>query len=309
MTQASGLLIVKADYRARGLHNISVELRRPSLDQLFVGQVPDAVAKTLPYLFTVCAHAQRAAAHAAVTAALDEEPRLFVSEELWTEVLHENLWRLLLDWPPALGLHADTDAFVAWRNAPQGAEFLAATRKVLHACVRPMAEKCLEMLVDRSTEEVAPDDGALSVQAPVPLAPEAWLAYWQGYSSLMPVMPVPDSIRSAFLARLAETLAAADALANGAPFPVAGAGGAGWGVGQTLTSRGVLTHAIHVVEGRVARYRVQSPTDTYFADASALSSLLGKLQFASADQARRVLNQAILALDPCVPFILECKDA
>ena len=90
---------------------------------------------------------------------------------------------------------------------------------------------------------------------------------------------------------------------------VATAGGDGWGVAQTLTARGVLTHAAHVVDGKVASYRVQAPTDGFFADAAPLSSLLGNLEFASLDQARQVLNQAILALDPCLPYEVELHDA
>jgi hypothetical protein len=309
MTAGTGLLIVKARFKNRALHDICVDLTRPSVTRLFIGQVPDAVAKTVPYLFTLCAHAQRAAAQAAVAVALGEVARGFDSTELWTEVLHENLWRLLLDWPPALDLHPEKDAFIAWRNARQGGDSLTETQKLLRYTLRPMAEKCLEILVDRSTEEVAPDDGDQEIPSPVLLVPEAWLAYWQGGSEQMPAIPFPRSIRSAFLARLAETLAAVDALANGMPFPVASAGGAGWGVGQTLTARGVLTHAVHVVDGKVTNYRVQAPTDSFFADASALSSLLANLRFASLEQARRVLDQAILALDPCVPYIVECQDA
>jgi len=90
---------------------------------------------------------------------------------------------------------------------------------------------------------------------------------------------------------------------------VASAGGDGWGVGQTLTARGVLTHAVHVVDGKVANYRVQAPTDSFFADAAALSSLLGNLRFASLEQARQGLNRAILALDPCLPYVAEVVDA
>lgn len=309
MTTGTGLLTVKARFKERALHDIRVDLTRPSVTRLFIGQLPDAVVKTVPYLFTLCAHAQRAAAQAAVTAALGEAPRAFDSAELWLEVLHENFWRLLLDWPPALGLRPEKEAFIAWRNARQGGDCLAVTQNLLHQSLRPIAEKCLEMLVDRSTDEVAPDDGELEIPAAAPLAPQAWLDYWQGTSAQMPAPPVPTSIRAVFLARLAETLAAVDALASGAPFPVASAGEDGWGVGQTLTARGVLTHAVHVVDGKVANYRVQAPTDSFFADATALSSLLGNLRFASLDQARRGLNQAILALDPCLPYVTEVLDA
>lgn len=309
MTTSAGLLTVKAHFKDGGLHDIHVNLTRPSVTRLFIGQLPDVVTKTVPYLFTLCSHAQRAAAESAVTAALGEAPRAVDSAELWLEVLHENFWRLLLDWPPALGLRPEKEAFIGWRNARQGGDCLAVTQNLLHQSLRPISEKCHEMLVDRSTDEVAPDDGDQEIPVAAPLAPQAWLDYWQGTSAQMPVLAVPTSIRAGFLARLAETLAAVDALAGGTPFPVASAGVGGWGVGQIITARGVLTHAVHVVEGVVANYRVQAPTDGFFADAAALSSLLGNLRFASVDQAKRGLNRAILALDPCVPYVAEVADA
>ena len=61
--------------------------------------------------------------------------------------------------------------------------------------------------------------------------------------------------------------------------------------------------------GKVAKYRVWAPTDAFFADAVALSGLLAGRQFAAPDEARRALDQAILALDPCVPYVLELNDA
>lgn len=308
MSADTGLLIVRAGYRAGTLYDIRLTLTRPPVTRLFIGQLPDAVTKTVPYLFTLCAHAQRAAAQVAVTAALGEAPRSFDSTELWLEVLHENFWRLLLDWPPALGLRPEKDAFVAWRNARQGGDCLGETEKLLRRSLRPLAEKCLEMLVDRSTEEVAPDYPEVGAAPTVALAPEAWLAYWQGYSEHMPVLAKPASIQAVYRARLAETEAAFAALSRGATFPVAGAGDDGWGVGQTLTARGVLTHAVHVVEGVVANYRVQAPTDSLFADASVLDTLLAGLRFVSLEQAKLVLNQAVLALDPCVPYILDCVE-
>ena len=79
--------------------------------------------------------------------------------------------------------------------------------------------------------------------------------------------------------------------------------------GMAQTARGRLTHAVHVVEGRVARYRVQAPTDGFFADATALAALLANRRFVGLDQARQALEQAILALDPCLPYTLEVHDA
>ncbi|HSN64050.1 MAG TPA: hypothetical protein VLS26_07715, partial [Azonexus sp.] len=68
-------------------------------------------------------------------------------------------------------------------------------------------------------------------------------------------------------------------------------------------------HAVHLDTGKVAGYRLWAPTDVFFADAAALSGLLDGQRFASADEARRALDQAILALDPCVPYVLELNDA
>ncbi|MBS1141902.1 MAG: hypothetical protein H6R13_3355 [Proteobacteria bacterium] len=306
---SGGLLTVRAQLHNGHLQDLEVILKRPSVTRLFIGQLPDAVVKTVPYLFTLCAHAQRAAAQAAVAVAQNEVPRATDSAELWVEVLHENLWRLLLDWPPALGLHSAKAAFIAWRNARQTDEFLAVTQSLLHDTLRPLAEKCLENLVGRTTEEVAPESDVPEMSELALLAPEPWLSYWQGIASEMPELPRPASIRSVFQARLAEVEVAALALANGTPFPIASAGGEGWGVAQTLTARGVLTHAVHVVDGKVANYRVQAPTDGFFADAGALSSLLENCRLASLDQAKQVLNQAILALDPCLPYVVELRDA
>lgn len=299
MTSA-GRLVVRGRYAEGRLQDIAVDLQRPSVTRLFIDQLPDAVAKTVPYLFTLCAHAQRAAAQAALAVAEDRTPRETDSAELWIEVLHENLWRLLLDWPPALGLPPEKDAFIAWRAARHSEECLAVTQRLLVETLRPLAEKCLKNLADRSIPEH---------DSPPAMAPEAWLDYWQGLSDAMPAMPKPHSIRSRFIARLAEVEAALAGLATNAPFPLATAGGEGWGVAQTLTARGVLTHAAHVVDGKVASYRVQAPTDGYFADAVALTSLLGNCEFASLDQAKQGLNQAILALDPCLPYEVELNDA
>ncbi len=299
MTSA-GRLMVRGRYADGRLHDIAVDLQRPTVTRLFIDQLPEAVVKTVPYLFTLCAHAQRAAAQAALAVAQDKVPRVADSAELWIEVLHENLWRLLLDWPPALGLPPEKDAFIAWRAARNSDECLAVTQRLLAETLQPLFEKCLKKLADRSIVEN---------DRPPALAPAAWLDYWQGLSDAMPAMPQPHSIRSVLMARLAEVEAALAGLAANAPFPLATAGGEGWGVAQTLTARGVLTHAAHVVDGKVASYRVQAPTDGYFADAAALSSLLGNLEFASLDQAKQALNQAILALDPCLPYEVELNDA
>ena len=302
MTSA-GQLVVRATFTQEALRDIVVDLRRPSVTRLFIGQLPDVVIKTVPYLFTLCAHAQRVAAQAAVNVALGETPRLPDHAELWIEVLHENLWRLLLDWPQAVGLPPAKEAFIAWRASRNGDDVVATTRNLIDDVLRPLAADSLARLVD------AAGDDDHHMQAPPTLAPESWLAYWQGMQALMPPLPLPVSIPAIYRARLAEVDGALAALVGHLPFPIASAGGAGWGVGQTLTARGVLTHAVHVVDGQVARYRVQAPTDSLFADARPLTTLLANRRFITLHQARQGLDQAILALDPCLPYTVELQDA
>lgn len=297
MTSA-GELKVRAGLLAGELHALAVDLRRPSVTPLFTGQLPDVVIKTVPYLYTLCAAAQRTAAQAAVNVALGEPLRAPAHRELWLEFLHENLWRLLLDWPPALGLPAAREAFVAWRARRYEADVAAITQALVDDTLAPLAKTCLQGLGG---------DGAPAVQdaAATDLDAPAWLAYWQGMADVRPQPAAPGRIAEAYAGRLADVRRAILALQADHPYPVARAGGDGWGVGQTLTARGVLTHAIHVVDGQVARYRVQAPTDGLFADARPLHTLLAGRRFASAELARQALDQAVLALDPCLPYTLD----
>jgi len=297
--KSTGILNIRAQLSDAGLVDLAVDLQRPAVTPLFTGQIPDAVVKAIPYLYTLCAHAQRAVAQAALAAASGEVRRPVDDAELWTEMLHEHFWRLLLDWPVALGLPSAHVAFMAWRSARQGSQVVAETEKLMDV-VRSLAEQCLAQL----------DEGeAYAEPLSPPLAPEPWLTYWQGNVDLLPAALRPLSVGAAYRARLGELERAAAAQAAGSPYPVAAVSDKGWGVGQTLTARGVLTHAVHLHEARVLKYRIWAPTDVFFADAGALSALLAGLRPASLEAAQRLLNLAILALDPCLPYTIEVTHA
>ena len=308
---SAGSLTVRATLTNGRLGNLAVDLRRPAVTQIFHGRAPEAVVKTVPCLYTICAHAQKAAAQAALAVAADDERPATDDAGLWVELLHENLWRLLLDWPPALGLPPEKEAFIAWRATRFGGNCADETKGLLANVFSDLAEKCLAKLVDRVPEE-APlgcDRQFHATGAPPALTPGEWLAGWQEAGAVQPVPIAPTSIRAAYQGRVAEVERAAAALAAGAPYPIAVAGGDGWGVAQMATARGVLTHAVQLAAGKVANYRIWAPTDAFFADAVALSGLLEDRWLASPDEARRALDQAILALDPCVPYVLELNDA
>ena len=308
---STGALTVRATLRNGRLGNLEVDLRRPAVTQIFHGLAPEVVVKTVPCLYTICAQAQKAAAQAALAVAAGDERPAADDAGLWVELLHENLWRLLLDWPPALGLPPEKEVFIAWRATRFGGNCADETKGLLADTWSSLAEKCLAKLVDRAPEAMPPecDRQVHASGVPSPLTAGEWLAGSQEDGETQPVPIAPSSIRAAYQWRVAEVERAAAALAVGAPYPFAVAGGDGCGVAQMATARGVLTHAVQLAAGKVAKYRVWAPTDALFADAVALSGLLDGRRFASPDAARRALDQAILALDPCVPYALELNDA
>lgn len=311
-----GSLSVAGRYSEGKLDGLAVRLERPPVARLFIGQLPEAVVKTVPYLYTLCAHAQRAAAQAALAAAVGERPRAVDAAELWAEALHEHLWRLLLDWPLALGLAQAREAFVGWRAARSGPELLPATAHLFETTLlgcpaaawldnggRPAAASLAAACLSRLEQEENPE----VFESPC-LTPADWLAYWQERSP-EPATARPGSVAAAWRARLAEAVQAALALAAGTPYPLAAAGDGAWGVGQTMTARGVLTHAVRLENGRVAAYRVWAPTDCHFADAAGLAALLGERRWPDAGAAGRAMEQAVLALDPCLPYTVKVDNA
>ncbi len=159
----------------------------------------------MPCLYTICAQAQGAAAQAALAAAAGEAPRPADDAGLWIEMLHESLWRLLLDWPPALGLPAEQAAFIAWRATRHGGSCAEATRRLLSDVLLDLAENCLARLVDRNSDVPC---------GPAALAPDEWLAGCRESGDFQPAMSAPPSIRAAYRGRIAEVERATGALAS-----------------------------------------------------------------------------------------------
>ncbi len=296
----AGSLTIRAGFTENRVRIAGVVLERPAMTRLFVGQNPDAAVRLIPHLYALCGEAQRVTARAALAAA---EGRSAACDAIDTrllclEVLHENLWRLLLDWPVACALPAAREEFAAWRSARLGVDGNAATRRLIEETLCPLVERCRIILDDRG---VAPTWPQLDVAA--------WLAWWRAPAGERPVIACTTDIAAAYLARVADVARAAAALEAGQAFPLAAAGGDGLGVAQTLTARGVLTHAIALRDGKVARYHLEAPTDASFAGPAKLAALLADRRYATAEAARQGLEAAILALDPCLPYQVEWQDA
>lgn len=296
---SAGLLTVRGVWSAGELKALAVDLQRPALSRLFIGQPPVQVAKTIPHLYSLCAEAQGAVARAALQAAGAELMLAANDQRLWIEFLHENLWRLLLDWPVALGVAPEKAVFVAWRSARHGPSVAVETANLYDQVLLPLAEKCLKNLVHRSTQ--TPSLNLIN--------PADWLAFWRSSAASPPRSLPPVSVSAAYQARLSAVAEAVEALRDGHVYPMLAAGEDGLGVAQIRTARGVLTHAAELAGGAVSRYQVWAPTDVFFSNETALSALLVGQTWGNLNQMRQGLNQAILALDPCLPYVMELNDA
>lgn len=296
----AGVLAIRAAFADGGVRVDAVVLERPPMTRLFVGQNPDAAVRMVPHLYALCGEAQRFTAQAALAAA---EGRAiargaFDDRLLWLELLHENLWRLLLDWPVACGLPAAREEFAAWRSARLGVDAIGTTHRLIEQTLCPLVERCRGVLEDRGLAPIRPQ-----------LEVAAWLDWWRDGTTPPPTTAAPADIAAAWLARVADVGAAITALEAGQPFVLAAAGSDGLGVAQSLTARGVLTHAIALRDGKVARYHLEAPTDASFAGPAKLAALLADRCYPTAVAARQGLEAAILALDPCLPYEVEWIDA
>ena len=168
---SAGALTVRATFTDGRLGNLDVDLRRPAVTQIFHGLAPEAVVKTVPCLYAICAQAQKAAAQAALAVAADDERPAADDAGLWVELLHENLWRLLLDWPPALGFPPEKEAFIAWRATRFGGNCAEDTKGLLADIFRVWLKNAWRNWTSRAAEQVAwrIDRGRAGLQAQAPL--------------------------------------------------------------------------------------------------------------------------------------------
>lgn len=91
-------------------------------ERLTAGRSAADVAATIPRLFSICGHAQGAAASAALDAArglaIADDVQRRREADVRREAIVELMTRLLLDWPKAIGLQPDIPAVAQLRGAP-----------------------------------------------------------------------------------------------------------------------------------------------------------------------------------------------
>jgi hypothetical protein len=124
---SAGELTVRIGVREAAVAAVDIESTRPAVaEQLLSGKSVDEAVALVPRLFAVCGRAQGLAAQLAATASAASEPDAAtvdaehgaaIEAALQSEVIHDSLWRALIDWPRALGGEADSVTLAAARAA------------------------------------------------------------------------------------------------------------------------------------------------------------------------------------------------
>ncbi|MDK9725026.1 MAG: hypothetical protein OEL88_09035 [Sterolibacteriaceae bacterium MAG5] len=123
-----GSLHVRLQWRGGRCVGVRVELRRPNAAAVLRGKPAAEAVRLLPLLYSICGKAQGLAAALALRAARGETAAPQVDAAVRAEGVREHLWRLLLDWPLALGqprAEALMAAAVRRIGAPDFAAWLA----------------------------------------------------------------------------------------------------------------------------------------------------------------------------------------
>ena len=305
----AGSLVVKARLADGRLTAPVVTLLRPPVTRLFTMQPVDTVRGLITRLYLLCGRAQLACFETALAEAggeAAESARLPDHHALWVELLHERLWRVLLDWPAAVGMAACQAEFGAWRRSRDEPPVMFAARsaELFESVVMPLAEALWPRL--DGAQGALPAPAAL----PEPASPATTVAQLGGPEA--PLVSPAESPAAAFAETLEAIRLALRAVTEGWPYPLNGARdtageGAAWA--RTLTSRGVLQHRLTLTGALVSHYVIEAPTDALFADAGTVAAQLSRLAPADLAQARSLLHQRVLALNPCVPFRVFVDDA
>ncbi|WP_374489006.1 hypothetical protein [Zoogloea sp.] len=276
-TPRSGGLRVCARWQEGELDAWQVQLVRPPVGRALVGLSPELALARIPLYYSLCAHAQQEAGRLALLAAGCAHGTPPEAWRLWGECLHEQLWRLLLDWPAQWGDEPLRAPFVRWRaSLGERASLKAATRALL-----------TELLPD------GPESGFVA----------------RGLALLQAEGAAP-AVGAGLVARARGVFEQLDALEQDQPYPLGmdGSPGEACGAAWVHTARGALRHHVQLAQGRVVEWRVDAPTDRNFADEAGIVKRL-PVWLPSPARARQAVERAVLLLDPCVPFTVEVVNA
>lgn len=160
-----GELVVYLPWNGHRVERATLHSSRPfAASRVLAGKPPGEVVATVPLLFSICGGAQRAAAVSALAAA--GAPGVTCAgtgDELGVilETVQEYFWRVLIDWPKAMGREPFAPPVTAVR------QIAAKARRANGVTVRESAT---------ATRELGATIGALATKSIYSISPAAWLA-------------------------------------------------------------------------------------------------------------------------------------
>ncbi|MEP9354193.1 hypothetical protein ABLE93_11415 [Xanthobacter sp. KR7-65] len=281
-----------------------------------IGLTPEAAARLAPLVFNLCgaAHAFAARSALGLPAAADAEAK---GREMARETVRDHALALLHTLPVALGMapdraalgllaQADTGAFHA-ALVGDGSDLAAFTPAELDAWLAeaPTATACVLALIRRDADpaEGRADLPELSAEtlAATLARPAAAIGSHRETGALGRVAATP--LLSALLASEGPSLFVrllarlADCLAHLTPRPAPALP-----AGIAPAARGLLGHRADVVEGRVAAYRILSPSAWNLAPGGLLER--GFAALSPGARTRWLAPLLVCAINPCVPVTL-----
>lgn len=308
---------------------------RPPVARALCGLSAARVLEVVPRLFSLCRHAQGAAARLSLQAARAEparlDARLNLGLNVALEAIAEHLHHLLISWPQMIG--------VPCRSNP-GQE-LAFWRRRLQSVVDATTAVALAGELTTWLDELhSPQFDDLASADAVALLPSLSAAGWapqvdgEAFSDLPTFAGQPAEsgvlarhagqvgvaallakgrrIRARLLARHAELRWLAQGLAD---LPRVGTlvdaatVGEGCGLARVETARGTLLHRIELAGDRVGRYLIVAPTEWNFHPQGAFVREITGCRVATHGDALLAAGRLALSLDPCVPYASSVDDA
>ncbi|MDD5249838.1 MAG: hypothetical protein PHY45_12675 [Rhodocyclaceae bacterium] len=306
----SGAVRLSLRWRDGRMRDVAVRVARPNAAAMLRGRAADEAVRMLPLLYSICGAAQGVAAQLALGAARGVAQAPIVDAVVLAEAQREHLWRLLLDWPQALGLPRQESLLVAGRRHLQDGSFDAWASAAMRA---PWAQ--IEAALRAVPEPPSPGDAPLLPA----LAAAQTLALWPRLDAAFAAAPAyyGRAASTGALARHPELLSLAPLLArvaarmadltapHGLGRVSAAAVAPGIGRAAVETARGLLLHEIVLDGERVADYVIVAPTEWNFHPAGMLKAWLEGAPAAHAEEMRAAAARAMLALDPCVRWEID----
>lgn len=297
----------------------------------FAGMPAADLPRRIGAVFALCGRAQTIAALQAIEAASEHRAPAGVAAARdllrLAEMLTQTAMRLALRWPPALGLDPDPEPVRAcltaerdleralfagpgWRRPGAGVALSGDPAAILDrldgAMARFLAGNRLAPALSAAgldgfgalPDGMAPEQGALARQWDAPPVAARRADHGAGLAArlaagLVELTALPAAMRGA-LARLAPVHDAALAPADGS------------GAATVETARGPLTHQVEAEAGVIAACRIDAPTEANFRPGGPVEAGLVGAGTEDLDRAARL---HLLAIDPCVEFVLEVSDA